>query len=94
MRGINQQAQSIHVRIDTKLKKSANRIFSDLGISMTEAIRLFLQQVEMHNGLPFETAIPTEETFAAMEEATDPARLRRYGSFHELRERHCLRAIE
>jgi DNA-damage-inducible protein J len=92
MRGTNQQTQRIHVRIDPELKKSANRIFSDLGISTSEAIRLFLQQVEVHNGLPFETTIPSEATLAAMEEATHPARLQRCGSFRELRERNCLRA--
>ena len=92
MRRSNQRMRQIHVRIDAELKKSAVRIFSDLGISTTEAIRLFLQQVEMHKGLPFETSIPTGETIAAMEEAANPAMLRRYGSFRELRERLCLRA--
>ena len=91
MRRSNQWMRQIHVRIGAELKKSADRIFSDLGISTTEAIRLFLQQVEMLKGRPFETTIPTAETIAAMEEAADPDRLQRYGSFHELRERHRLR---
>jgi DNA-damage-inducible protein J len=87
MRKANQPTQMIHARIDPKLKRSAERIFSELGISTTEAIRLFLKQVKMHNGLPFAIAIPNQETIAAMNETNNPARLKRYASFRELRER-------
>ena len=77
----------IHARIDPKLKKSAESIFSEIGISTTEAIRLFLKQVGLHNGLPFPVSIPNEQTVAAMAEANNPARLKRYRSFRELRDR-------
>jgi DNA-damage-inducible protein J len=77
----------IHARIDPKLKQSAERIFSRLGISTTEAIRLFLKQVELHKGLPFPLEIPNAQTIAAMQEAANPAVLKRYGSFRELREK-------
>jgi DNA-damage-inducible protein J len=76
----------IHARIDTRLKRSAERTFSEMGISTGEAIRLFLKQVELHRGLPFPVAIPNEETIAAMKEANNPAALKRYRSFRELRE--------
>jgi len=46
-----------------------------------------LKQVEMHKGLPFPVSIPNEETIAAMAEANNPASLKRYRSFRELRER-------
>lgn len=80
------QTQMIHARIDPKLKRSAERVFSKIGISTTEAIRLFLKQVELHNGLPFPVAIPNDETVAAMTEAENPAALKRYRSFREVRE--------
>lgn len=81
------KTQMIHARIDPKLKRSAERVFSQLGISTTEAIRLFLRQVELHKGLPFPVKVPNAETVAAMTEANDPATLRRYSSFRELREK-------
>ena len=77
----------IHARIDPKLKKSAESIFFEIGISTTEAIRLFLKQVELHKGLPFPVSIPNEQTIAAMAEANNPATLKRYRSFRELRDR-------
>jgi len=76
----------IHARVDPKLKRSAESIFSEIGISTTEAIRLFLKQVELHKGLPFPVSIPNEQTIAAMAEASNPATLKRYRSFRELRE--------
>ena len=82
-----QKTQMVHARIDPRLKNSAERIFTRLGISTTEAIRLFLKQVELHKGLPFPVAIPNEETVAAMMETNDVAALKRYRSFRELRER-------
>ena len=62
-------------------------MFREIGISTTEAIRLFLKQVELHRGLPFPVSIPNEETVAAMMETNNPAALKRYRSFRELRER-------
>ena len=75
----------VHARIAPYLKESAERVFSKIGISTTEAIRLFLKQVELHKGLPFPIAIPNAQTTAAMREANDPAALKRYRSFRELR---------
>jgi len=74
-------------RAPPRLKKSAERVFREIGIATTEAIRLFLKQVELHRGLPFPVSIPNEETVAAMTETNNPAALRRYRSFRELRER-------
>ena len=72
--------------IDPRLKKSAERVFREIGISTTEAIRLFLKQVELHRGLPFPVSIPNEETVAAMMAANSPAALIlvRTGSHAEL----------
>ena len=81
------KTRMIHARIDPKLQQSAARVFSRIGISTTEAIRLFLKQVVLHKGVPFPIAIPNAQTVAAMREANDPAALKRYRSFRELREK-------
>jgi DNA-damage-inducible protein J len=86
MRRQGAKTQMIHARVEPRLKKSTERIFSEIGISTTEAIRLFLKQVELHRGLPFPISIPNAETVAAMMEANNPATLKRYRSFRELRE--------
>ena len=79
------KTRMIHARIDPQLQKSAARVFSRIGISTTEAIRLFLKQVVLHKGVPFPIEIPNAQTVAAMREVNDPAALKRYRSFREMR---------
>jgi DNA-damage-inducible protein J len=86
MRRHVEKTEMVHARVDPQLKKAAERVFTKIGISTTEAIRLFLKQVELHKGLPFPVSIPNAETVAAMMETNDAAALKRYRSFRELRE--------
>jgi DNA-damage-inducible protein J len=81
------KTRMIHARIEPRLKRSAEKVFAELGVTTTEAIRLFLKQVELHRGLPFPVLIPNRQTIRAMAEANQPAKLKRYGSFRELRSR-------
>jgi DNA-damage-inducible protein J len=87
MRKHTVKTRMIHARIEPRLLQSAARVFSKIGISTTEAIRLFLKQVELHEGLPFPITVPNAQTVAAMMEANNPAVLKRYRSFRELRKK-------
>ena len=51
----------VRTRLDRKLKEDSESILEQLGISPTEAIRLFFSQVRLRKALPFEVAIPTED---------------------------------
>ena len=42
------------VRINPKIREEVTPILSDLGISLSEAINMFLHQVRLNNGIPFE----------------------------------------
>ena len=42
------------VRINDNIKKEVMPILDDLGISLSEAINIFLHQVKLNNGIPFE----------------------------------------
>ena len=43
----------ITARIDPELKQETEKVFQELGLSMTLAITLFFKQVKMRQGLPF-----------------------------------------
>ncbi|MCQ2432030.1 MAG: type II toxin-antitoxin system RelB/DinJ family antitoxin [Clostridia bacterium] len=45
---------NLNVRIDEKLKKDAEALFADLGLSLSSAITLFLKACVDYNGIPFE----------------------------------------
>jgi DNA-damage-inducible protein J len=47
------QTAVIQVRVDSALKTEAESLFSDLGLDIPSAIRLFLKQSIANNGLPF-----------------------------------------
>ncbi len=48
----------IHARIEPELKSDVEGVFRNLGLTTTEAIKLFLRQVQMRKGLPFAVSIP------------------------------------
>ena len=52
----------IQTRVDPKTKESAQTILKKLNISMSEAISMYLSQIALHNGIPFELKIPNELT--------------------------------
>ena len=41
------------VRINDNIKKEVTPILDDLGLSLSEAINIFLHQIKINNGIPF-----------------------------------------
>ena len=50
----------IQARVDSKVKDDAENIMNQLGISLNEAIRMFLMQVIIHKGIPFKPTLKPE----------------------------------
>ncbi len=48
------KTSAINIQVDSNVKKEATLVLTDLGLSMSSAINLFLKQVVKKNGLPFE----------------------------------------
>ena len=61
--------ETTSMKLDVETKAKAKEIFKELGITMGEAVHMFLSQVTLHKGLPFEVKIPNDETKKAIEEA-------------------------
>ena len=74
-------------RIDSELNNQASKLL--VGLSMSQAISMFLKQVVLHRGLPFEVKYPEHsgELFEAIEEAkrleADP-KTKRYTDMDEM----------
>jgi len=59
----------VRARIDPELKANAARVLAACGLEPSDAIRLFLQQVVAHQGLPFEIrAAGREPSMAQLQE--------------------------
>ena len=59
----------IHVRIDENVKAQATETLAAMGLSVSDAVRVFLTRVAAEKQLPFVLKVPNTETRAAMEEA-------------------------
>lgn len=57
---------TINIRTDDKLKKAAGKIFKDVGLDMSNAVKLFLYQVVITKAIPF--PIRTVNGFTVAEE--------------------------
>ena len=55
-------------RLIGKIKEQATRVLADMGLSVSDAIRMLLVRVAREKALPFDVRIPNEETVAAIEE--------------------------
>lgn len=60
------KTEEVRARIDPATKEAAEDVFAKLGLSPSEAVRLFYRQVELYQGFPFELRIPNEETVRAI----------------------------
>jgi DNA-damage-inducible protein J len=75
---IGMKNAAIHSRIDLETKQKAETILHRLGMSPTEAIRMFYTQITLRNGLPFAVEIPNEETERALEDSRAGRDLERF----------------
>jgi len=71
----------VRARVSSELKDSAGQVLDGLGMSMTEAIRLFLTQIALRQEFPIELKIPNKTTLAAMSDEVTEAS---YDSVDEL----------
>lgn len=70
-------SKMLHIRVDDDIKTQATETFEAMGLSMSEAVRLFLHRVVSDQALPFELKVPNSKTLAAMNEAETIVKARR-----------------
>lgn len=56
----------INARVEPKLKKDAEAVLERVGVNTSEAVTMFLRQVVLHEGLPFEVRVPNKRTRKAI----------------------------
>ncbi|MFA6971517.1 MAG: type II toxin-antitoxin system RelB/DinJ family antitoxin [Gallionella sp.] len=59
----------VHVRVDNEIKAQATEALSAMGLSVSDAVRLFLKRVVAEQAFPIELKVPNAETRVAMEES-------------------------
>ena len=86
------KTSSIHVRVEPQVKKEAEEILNNLGMTSTEAINIYLKQIILNSGIPFEIKTPqySDEMKEAIKEADEmiehPEKYKSYDSVEEFME--------
>ena len=79
--------ESTTYRVDKIVKREAYEIFRQIGLKPSQAINLFLSQVALRGGIPFEIKgrQPNKETLEAFEEGKKLEELQSFDSFSDIR---------
>ena len=77
---------TIHMRINPEIKTTADNILNRLGMSTTDAINIFLNQVILIGGLPFDVRLPkpNETTLQAMYDAENDINLHKFDNADDM----------
>ena len=63
------QTSMLHIRVDDDIKEQATVALTAMGLSMSDAVRLFVRRVVIDQAFPIELKVPNAETLAAMNES-------------------------
>ena len=77
----------VRCRIDKKTKHDASEVIESMGLSVSDAIRIFLKRVATEGTIPFDLRIPNAKTIAAMKELDLPkskSNLKKYKSLEAM----------
>ncbi|MDR0275128.1 MAG: type II toxin-antitoxin system RelB/DinJ family antitoxin [Burkholderiaceae bacterium] len=67
----------VHIRLDEGIKTQAAEMLAAMGLSLSDAVRVFLTRVVAERQLPFALKVPNAQTRAAMAEADEIVRQHR-----------------
>ncbi|MCI8409488.1 MAG: type II toxin-antitoxin system RelB/DinJ family antitoxin [Lachnospiraceae bacterium] len=52
---------TLNLKVDPVVKKRAEEVLSELGMSMTAAVTIYLKQIYFTGGIPFAITLPNNE---------------------------------
>ena len=77
------QEAIVRARISAEERDAAVRVLDEIGLTVSDAIRLMLKRVAAEGALPFELRVPNARTVEAMEDAC-AGRVERVASVDDL----------
>lgn len=80
------KTEQVNIRIEPQVKKAAETVFRKLGLTPSQAVKMFYRQAALQQGLPFTVNIPNRETLEAMRELEEGKDTRRFDRFEDYME--------
>ena len=75
---------TVRARIEPRLKADVDKLLHRLGMSTTEAINLFYNQIRLRQGIPFPVSVPNASTRKTFEATDRGEELHSYNSIDEM----------
>ncbi|MBA4696043.1 MAG: type II toxin-antitoxin system RelB/DinJ family antitoxin [Legionella sp.] len=75
---------TVRARIEPELKIAVESVLTELGLSFSEAIELYLRQIKLTHGIPFEIRIPNKITQATFEKTDKGEELNDFDSAEDM----------
>ncbi len=76
---------SINVRVDDDLKEKSREVFDKLGLDLSTGIKMYLNQVVIRQGIPFDITLEKSDIESALEDI-ETGRIETFNSVDELLE--------
>ena len=70
--------------MEPKTKIRAEKVLSKLGITPTEAIRIFYNQISLRGGLPFAVEVPNDLTAATLRKSRQGKGVKEFDSLDDM----------
>jgi len=77
---------SVNVRVSKKVKTNAEKVLSELGLSMSEAVNIYLRQIALRGGIPFDLRLPNRKTVRAMRDVQQKRNLESFPDVESLKQ--------
>ena len=78
------QSAVVHARIDQATKSATEKVLDAIGMTPTEAIRLFYRQIALRKSFPLELHIPNKLTASVLAKSDKNQEVERFDSPAEL----------
>jgi DNA-damage-inducible protein J len=78
------QSAVVHARIDRATKAATEKVLDALGMTPTEAIRLFYRQIAIRKSFPLELHVPNKLTVSVLTKSDKNQDIERFDSAAEL----------
>ena len=72
--GVKTHRSMLHVRMDTEMKRKATAALAAMGLTASEAVRLFFRRIAVDQAFPLELKVPNARTRRAMAESEEMMR--------------------
>ena len=78
------QTAVVHARIDPATKAATEKVLDALGMTPTDAIRLFFRQIALRREFPLELRVPNRLTASVLTKSDKEQDVETFGSAKEL----------